>query len=136
MLHGGALGQDDGYLIDGVVGHGRRRGGGGRGRQRRLLAREVRWKMRQRADLIPENSGNQKVQKYALDLSLYLDIEETDGTLYLSQTPSARRRSLEIIIIVNFVIFDAAFLEDYLTFIKIYSFNCLSGFSSIIAMLT
>ena len=136
MLHGGALGQDDGYLIDGVVGHGRRRGGGGRGRQRRLLAREVRWKVRQRADLIPENSGNQKVQKYALDLSLYLDIEETDGTLYLSQTPSARRRSLEIINDVNFVIFDAAFLEDYLTFIKIYSFNCLSGFSSIIAMLT
>ena len=72
----------------------------------------------------------------SLYASLYLDIEETDGTLYLSQTPSARRRSLEIINDVNFVIFDAAFLEDYLTFVKIYSFNCLSGFSSIIAMLT
>ena len=35
---------------------------------------------------------------------MYLDIEETDGTLYLSQIPSARSRSLKIIVIVNLVI--------------------------------
>ena len=34
---------------------------------------------------------------------MYLDIEETDGTLYLSQIPSARSRSLKIIVIVNLV---------------------------------
>ena len=34
---------------------------------------------------------------------MYLDIEETDGTLYLSQIPSARSRSLKIIVNVNLV---------------------------------
>ena len=34
---------------------------------------------------------------------MYLDIEETDGTLYLSQIPSARSRSLKNIVIANLV---------------------------------
>ena len=60
MLQGGSLGQDGLYLIDGVVGHGRRGGGGGRGRQRRLLAREVGRQVGQGADLISQNSGRTK----------------------------------------------------------------------------
>ena len=41
--------------------------------------------------------------KMDLHSFMYLDIEETDGTLYLSQIPSARSRSLKIIVIVSSV---------------------------------
>ena len=75
MLQGGLLGQDGPYLIDGVVGHGRRGGGGGRGRQRRLLAWEVGRQVRQRADLISKNPGNKKrMRKGVLDLFAYTSI--------------------------------------------------------------
>ena len=46
---------------------------------------------------------DKKGVKMDLNSFMYLDIEETDGTLYLSQIPSARSRSLKIIVIVNLV---------------------------------
>ena len=55
---------------------------------------------------------DKKGMKMDLHSFMYLDIEETDGTLYLSQIPSARSRSLKIIVIVNLVMLVVDILWD------------------------